>query len=172
MRFPVVLLFVSAGLTAAADISESARCIISIAEALSRLRFIGPSNSTFIIDACTNKLRTYSLYAAAKLYCSLSEIEDGSRVLDGECEKEGLERTPYNDIEPELSEEFIAGLRVVEFGEVNKEIRLSEPVLISHDYFWRAFRTNVSCLSGFAAPPRWLGLATNRRCDTAESMGF
>lgn len=146
MRFLFFFIFGSAGLVAAVDVSESARCMVSIAEALSRLRFTGPPNSTYLTDVCTNKVYTYSLYAAGKCYCSMSEILDGLHVLDRDCEKGGLKRIPYGDIEPDLSDEFIANLRVVEFGEVNKGTPLLEPVLISHDYFGRAFRTNVSRL--------------------------
>nr|KMM71584.1 metalloreductase [Coccidioides posadasii RMSCC 3488] len=142
MRFLSVSIVLSAGVSLAADIPESARCVISVAEALSHIRFAGSLNSTYTGYICTNRLHTYSLYAAIKLYCSLSNIEPGLHVLDGDCEKEGFKRIPYKDVEPQLSDEYLASLRVVEFGEVAKRIRLPEPVLISGNYFWRAFRTN------------------------------
>ncbi|KAI1953886.1 hypothetical protein LOZ57_000228 [Ophidiomyces ophidiicola] len=142
MRLLPILITLPGVVVAGLGIPESARCIISIGEALSRLRFLNPSHSSYTAYVCTNRLYVYSMYAASKTYCTASEIYDGLRVIDRDCEQEGLTRIPYEDVEPELSDEYLAGLKRVEYGEFNKGTELPEPVLISKDYFQRAFRTN------------------------------
>lgn len=127
----------------ALNLEKSQRCVVAISEALTHLSFAGSHNSSFIINVCMNELRTFSLYAAASVYCDSIDIENGLHLLDEECEKEGLSRIPYSSVEPLLSDEYIAGLRLLEFREVNKGVKLTDPVLISKDYFWRAYRTNV-----------------------------
>ncbi|KAK2787958.1 hypothetical protein FQN52_006963 [Onygenales sp. PD_12] len=121
---------------------ESARCVLSIVEAVSRLSFTGSLSTPYLVDSCTNKLRTYSIYASAKLYCTPSEIEDGLLILDRDCEKEGLERIPYGIIEPSLTEEYLRGLRVVEYKELSRGVELDEVVVVSRDWWWRVLRTN------------------------------
>lgn len=137
------VLFILAALSLASGLEKSQRCVVAISEALTYLSFAGSRKSSFIDKVCTNELRTFSLYAAARMYCNSVEIDDGLRLLDGECEKEGLVRIPYSSVEPVLSDEYIANLRVLEFREVDKGLELLDPVLISKDYFWRAYRTNV-----------------------------
>ncbi|KAK2798400.1 hypothetical protein FQN50_008840 [Emmonsiellopsis sp. PD_5] len=121
---------------------ESARCVLSIVEAVSRLSFTGSLSTPYLVDSCTNKLRTYSIYASAKLYCTPSEIEDGLLILDRDCEKEGLERIPYGIIEPSLTEKYLRGLRVVEYKELSRGVELDEVVVVSRDWWWRVLRTN------------------------------
>lgn len=130
--------------SSALDLVKSARCIVTISEALVYLSFAGSRNSSFLDKICTNELRTFSLYAAAKVYCNPTEIDDGLLFLDNECENKGLARIPYSTIEPVLTDEYIANLRVVEFREVDKGVEQTDPILISGDFFWRAYRTNVS----------------------------
>lgn len=139
---PLLILLVPSFLLAS-DI-ESTRCILSIAEAVSRLSFTGSLSTPQKSDACTNKLRTYSIYAAATLYCSSTEIEDGLEVLDDDCRKDGLQRIPYDTVQPELTERYLSSLRVVEYGEVSRSVELDEVVVVSRDWYWRVVRTNVS----------------------------
>jgi hypothetical protein len=128
---------------ATAESPQSERCIVSISEALSYLRFRGTHNTSFLVDACTNRLRTYSEYAAAKVYCTETEIRHGLLLLDRDCSKAGLERQPYESVAPILTDGYIRSLRVLEFREVSKGVELTEPILISRNYFWRAYRTNA-----------------------------
>ncbi|PGH11306.1 hypothetical protein AJ80_07206 [Polytolypa hystricis UAMH7299] len=153
---------------------DKTRCVLAVAEALSRLSFapnIDPpppppppppplpsqspnatitspitplkAKSPFLIDTCTNTLRTYSLYAGVKTYCTPTQIQDGLDFLNQDCERGGLERTPaYESVEGELTEEYIAGLRVVEVGEVSRGVRLEVVVLVSRGYWYRTGRTN------------------------------
>ncbi|EEH07912.1 ferric-chelate reductase [Histoplasma capsulatum G186AR] len=137
---PLLILLVPSFLLAS-DI-ESTRCILSIAEAVSRLSFTGSLSTPQKSDACTNKLRTYSIYAAATLYCSSTEIEDGLEVLDDDCRKDGLQRIPYDTVQPELTERYLSSLRVVEYGEVSRSVELDEVVVVSRDWYWRVVRTN------------------------------
>ncbi|OAT14257.1 FRE family ferric-chelate reductase [Blastomyces gilchristii SLH14081] len=135
-----LLIFLASGFSLASEI-ESTRCILSIAEAVSRLSFTGSLSTPRQIDTCTNRLRTYSIYAAATLYCSSTEIRDGLKVLDYDCEKDGLYRIPYETVRPELTERYLRGLRVVEYGEVSS-VELDEVVVVSYDWYERVVRTN------------------------------
>ncbi|EER42876.1 FRE family ferric-chelate reductase [Histoplasma capsulatum var. duboisii H88] len=137
---PLLILLVPS-FSLASDI-ESTRCILSIAEAVSRLSFTGSLSTPQKSDACTNKLRTYSIYAAATLYCSSTEIEDGLEALDDDCRKDGLQRIPYDTVQPELTERYLSSLRVVEYGEVSRGVELDEVVVVSRDWYWRVVRTN------------------------------
>ncbi|OJD09706.1 hypothetical protein AJ78_08970 [Emergomyces pasteurianus Ep9510] len=139
---PLLVLQVSS-FSLASD-TESTRCILSITEALSRLSFTGSLSTPRKIDTCTNKLRTYSIYAAGTLYCSSTEIRDGLQILDDECEEDGLQRIPYDAVRPELTERYLSGLRVVEYGEVSGGVELDEVVVVSQDWYRRVLRTNVS----------------------------
>lgn len=70
--------------------------------------------------------------------------EAGLKHIDEPCRGE-LARTPYAEIEPQLTDEFISRLRVVESLEVPKAVELNASVLISKAYFGASFRTNVCC---------------------------
>ncbi|KLJ05523.1 hypothetical protein EMPG_10998 [Blastomyces silverae] len=143
-RFLIPLLILLApGFSLASGI-EPSRCILSIAEAVSRLSFTGSLSTPRQIDTCTNKLRTYSIYAAATLYCSSTEIRDGLKVLDDDCGKDGLFRIPYETVQPELTERYLRGLRVVEYGEVSRGVELDEVVVVSYDWYERVVRTNLA----------------------------
>ncbi|PGH33087.1 hypothetical protein GX50_04069 [[Emmonsia] crescens] len=135
------LVLLAPSFSLASDI-ESTRCILSISEAISLLPFTGSLSTPREIDACTNKLRTYSIYAAATLYCSSTEIRDGLQILDDDCEKDGLQRIPYDAVQPELTERYLRGLRVVEYGEISRGVELDEVVLVSRDWYWRVLKTN------------------------------
>ncbi|PGH17682.1 hypothetical protein AJ79_01044 [Helicocarpus griseus UAMH5409] len=141
MHFSSLLLLLAAGFSVASNI-ESTRCILSISEAVSHLSFTGSLSTPRQVDACTNKLRTYSLYAAATLYCSSAEIAEGLQILDSDCHKQGLQRIPYDVVRPELTWDYLRELRVVEYGEVPKKVELDEVVVVSRDWYWRVVRTN------------------------------
>ncbi|OAX80171.1 hypothetical protein ACJ72_05505 [Emergomyces africanus] len=139
--FIPLLILLTSSFALASDI-ESTRCILSITEALSRLSFTGSLSTPREIDTCTNKLRTYSIYAAATLYCSSTEIRDGLQVLDDDCEKDGLQRISYDAVRPELTEGYLSRLRVIEYGEVSRGVELDEVVVVSQDWYQRVLRTN------------------------------
>lgn len=140
----LILLALTCGILVSADeATNQERCVESIFEAYSRLSFNGSHSQPWLVNSCKNALRTRSIYAAAKVYCSPSEIQAGIAHINEPCQGD-LARTPYSEIEPELTDEYIRGLRVVEYKEVSKAVELDSPVLISRAYFEAAFRTNVS----------------------------
>lgn len=132
-------LFVSAD-----EVSDEERCVEAIFEAYLHLSFTGSHSQSFLTDSCTNILRTWSMYAAVKVYCPPREINPGLKHIDEPCQGE-LARTPYAEIEPELTDESIGRLRVVEYLEVPKALELNTSVLISRAYFEASVRTNVCC---------------------------
>lgn len=140
----LILLALTCGILASSDeTTDQELCVQSIFEAYSRLSFNGSHSQPYLVNSCKNPLRTRSIYAAAKVYCSPSEIEAGLAHINEDCQGD-LARTPYSEIEPELTDEYIRGLRVVEYREVPKAEELDSPVLISRAYFEAAVRTNVS----------------------------
>ncbi|KAJ9366216.1 hypothetical protein DTO282E5_9105 [Paecilomyces variotii] len=140
----LILLALTCGILVSADeATNQERCVESIFEAYSRLSFNGSHSQPWLVNSCKNALRTRSIYAAAKVYCSPSEIQAGIAHINEPCQGD-LARTPYSEIEPELTDEYIRGLRVVEYQEVSKAVELDSPVLISRAYFEAAFRTNAA----------------------------
>lgn len=141
----IFLTLICGTLFASADeVLDEERCVEAIFEAYSHLSFTGSHCQSFLADSCTNTLRTWSIYAAVKVYCSPQEVAPGLKHIDEPCRGE-LARTPYAEIEPQLTDEFISGLRVVESLEVPKAVELNASVLISKAYFGASFRTNVCC---------------------------
>ncbi|KAK2745287.1 hypothetical protein FQN57_003982 [Myotisia sp. PD_48] len=147
----LLLSLLGSPIPALAKTSEnSARCLVSISEALSYLSFqdiISDDNHTrpaglSLESSCTNQLRIHSLYAAAKSYCSPAELEAGEEFLRADCAGAGFELVPYKDVEPELTDDYISKLRVVEFNGFQRGVLLDAPVLISQQYFWRSYMTN------------------------------
>jgi hypothetical protein len=130
--------------TTADEVSNEERCVEAIFEAYTHLSFTGSHSQPFLVNSCLNPLRTWSIYASVKVRCGPLEIDPGLRHINESCRKGGLSRTPYADIAPSLTEEYIRSLRVVDYEEVPKAVELDAPVLISRAYYDAAFRTNVS----------------------------
>lgn len=87
------------------------------------------------------------MWAAAKLYCTQHEINTGEKMLGGYCEEYGLVTlVPYSEILPILTDEFIAGLPVVEFDDINETKIWDHSVLLSEAFYTAGMRTTV-CLS-------------------------
>lgn len=140
--FPLVLT-VGVSFTRADEVSDEERCVEAIFEAYTHLSFTGSHSQPFLVDSCLNPLRTWSIYASVKVFCASSEIQPGLRHINKPCQGE-LSRTPYADIAPALTEDYIRSLRVVDYAEVPKAVELDTPVLISRAYYEASFRTNVS----------------------------
>lgn len=142
MRYlPFLLAFLYGTLPAVAyEVTESEACVEAINSAVTLLSF---SSSDSTPDHCTNLLRTYSIYAAVKLYCLEWEIEPGLKHINENCEN----RPPYEEIEPDLTDSYLQTLRVVEFGEVPADEELETVVLISRTYFDTYYRTIVRDIS-------------------------
>ncbi|KAK2754252.1 hypothetical protein FQN54_007131 [Arachnomyces sp. PD_36] len=136
--FPLLLGFLYGNpLALAEEVRESQVCAESINLAISLLSFSGSDATT---DVCANRLRTYSLYAAIKSYCAVSDIRPGLDRINKDCREE-QPRLPYAEIEPHLTETYLRSLRVVDLGEVSADEELETPVLISTTYFQTYYRT-------------------------------
>jgi hypothetical protein len=144
LPFLLVLLY-GAAPSHAREVKESEICVEAISEALATLSFYGN------LSICTNRLRTYSIYATIKLYCTEREIEPGLEYINKNCQG-ALSRLPYEDVEPELTNAFLRSLRVVDFQEVPSTEVLDTAVLISGSYFKAAYRTIVSGVSSSSIP--------------------
>ncbi|KKA22462.1 Ferric-chelate reductase [Rasamsonia emersonii CBS 393.64] len=138
--FPLVLTL-GVSFTRADEVSDEERCVEAIFEAYTHLSFTGSHSQPFLVDSCLNPLRTWSIYASVKVFCAPSEIHPGLRHINKPCQGE-LSRTPYADIAPALTEDYIRSLRVVDYAEVPKAVELDTPVLISRAYYEASFRTN------------------------------
>ena len=135
----------------AEEVKESEICAESISAALLTLSFSGNQS------VCTNRLQTYSIYAAIKQYCAEPEIGPGLEQINKNCE--GIfSRRPYEEVEPDLTDAYIRSLRVVSFQEIPPTEVLDTAVLISRAYFDAAYQTVVSSVSFlppfFLAPTR------------------
>jgi hypothetical protein len=145
----------------AEEVKESQVCAESITSALALLSF---SSSDTTPNACTNLFRTYSIYAAIKLYCPEPEIKPGIEQINKHCTGE-QSRLPYAEIEPDLTDSYLRLLRVVDFQEVPADEELEEPVLISKTYFDTYYKTIVRhmfCSSPFYLPYRWVRRSQDR----------
>lgn len=139
--FSFLLAFLYGILPASAkDVEDSQVCAESIGSAISLLSF---SSNHSTPDACTNRLRTFSIYAAVKLYCLEPEIKPGLERINKNCEN----RSSYAEIEPDLTDSYLRGLRVVDFQEVPVDEELEAVVLISRTYFDTYYRTIVRDIS-------------------------
>ncbi|KAL1966474.1 hypothetical protein VTN77DRAFT_4396 [Rasamsonia byssochlamydoides] len=138
-----VVLTLGVSFTRADEVSDEERCVEAIFEAYTHLSFTGSHSQPFLVDSCLNPLRTWSIYASVKVFCVPDEIQPGLRHINEPCQGE-MSRTPYADIAPALTEDYIRSLRVVDYAEVPKDVELDTPVLISRAYYEAAFRTNAA----------------------------
>lgn len=135
--FPFLLALLYGTSSASAnEVGKSQLCAESVSSAIALLSF---SSNHSTPDPCTNRLRTYSIYAAVKLYCLELEIEPGLDRVNKNCEN----RPRYSEIEPNLTDSYVRDLRVVDFREVPEDKELDTVVLISKTYFDTYYRTIV-----------------------------
>lgn len=139
------LLFLALGLLSSVVMGQQFGCMSGIRQALSPFYFAGGQVFDYYQNLCTNELRVTSIYAAAKVYCTEQEIEVGALTLQDNCLLwGGVEAIPYSEIEPKLTEEYIASLPTLTYEDREVEILLSEVYLIDEEYYRIALRAAVS----------------------------
>ncbi|KIW82734.1 hypothetical protein Z517_01977 [Fonsecaea pedrosoi CBS 271.37] len=116
-------------------------CFQGVETAVDYLTFNLTNPTDYYGNLCTNKVYTISMYAAAKLYCSIREIQAGYDYFNQECQEygEGLTLVPYSDIEPLLTDEYMKSLTVADYNDYEKGTVFNGPVLITRSY-WKTAR--------------------------------
>lgn len=119
-------------------------CLDGIRTSLGGLVFEGTDPEDYWVNICTNNLSVTSMWAAAKVYCTDHEVAEGEEMLAGYCTEYGLVTlTPYNDVLPILTNQFIKSLPIVEFEDVNSPVIWNHSVLLSEKLFAASKRTVV-----------------------------
>ncbi|EXJ60500.1 hypothetical protein A1O7_04653 [Cladophialophora yegresii CBS 114405] len=119
-------------------------CLGGIQTAISYLNFNVTDATDYYGNGCTNELLVYSMWAAAKVYCTAEEIAAGSELFDGYCtEYGGVKLVPYSEVLPILTNSYIRSLPVAEYSDVENFTLFSTPVLISRFLYNTAKDTYV-----------------------------
>ncbi|KIW31772.1 uncharacterized protein PV07_03368 [Cladophialophora immunda] len=132
MKTLSLLLFLC-GLSRAVD--KETGCLDGVQTAVSYLTF-NETDPDYYVNSCTNKLVVYSMWAAAKLYCTPREIAAGEKEFSGYCEEYGnVELIPYAKVLPILTDEYIKSLPVAQFSDIEDFTVFNTSVLISKSLF-------------------------------------
>lgn len=119
-------------------------CLDGIVAAVTDFTFAGAS-SDYYVTLCTYNLSLYSMWAAAKIYCTPSEIEAGSIEYDGYCMEYGeVELVQYSEVEPALTDAYIKTLQIVDFNDTIEAKIWDNSFLISESLYEASKRTVVS----------------------------
>ena len=119
-------------------------CIDGIRTSLAGIVFEGTDHDDYWVNICTNNLSVTSMWAAAKLYCTDHERADGEEMLAGYCTEYGfVTLTPYDDVLPILTDQFIKSLPIVEFEDVDLPVIWNNSVMLSEKLFEASKRTVV-----------------------------
>lgn len=122
-------------------------CIDGIETAVSYLTFNGSAELSYYVNMCSNDLVVISLWAAAKVYCTPQEILAGYDEYNPICQEYGsVALTPYAEVEPKLTDDYLKSLPVAEFSDVQDFTLFDTPVMISSDLYKAARDTSVSSL--------------------------
>lgn len=144
-----LLLHSSQGLN---EVNLATECIDSIVAAVGYFTFAG-ADPDYYVNLCTYNLPVYSMWTAAKLYCTPTEIEAGFAENEGYCVEYGnVQLVPYSDVESELTDAYINALQVVNFEDIDETKIWNNSILISKSLYETSKRTVVSdydyCASG------------------------
>jgi len=118
-------------------------CLHSVSVSYNYITFAGDGYGTYNGPKCLNPLRTISTYASGKTFCTENEIQVGFDKIRRECNKEDLEFLDWQELVADVTEEVIAGMRVVEFDELPTETNITEPVRLSRPFLDRVRNTLV-----------------------------
>jgi hypothetical protein len=141
-----VFLFLALFVHRALGSDYAIECLNGIRTAVSEFAFVDNENGTYWTGICNDTLGVYSLWAAAKIYCTPEEIIAGSNMLGEYCEEYGgVPLTPYATLLPNLTDAYINSLQVVDYADIDESIVWNNSVLLSKDLFTSARRTTVSC---------------------------
>ncbi|KAJ5156900.1 uncharacterized protein N7482_008000 [Penicillium canariense] len=159
-------------------LSGSIECINGIQTAVATFKFTGEKGGAF---TCVGNHHVYSLWAAAKVYCTEDEIEAGSMYLAHICLPRKTPLVPYSTVDPHLTPDYIQSLPVVTFKDVEKKRNWNTSVLLSQELYEIAVRSttamdkqySVQVLYGWALYGFWgaiLFLGMLYQCVTAYSI--
>lgn len=88
------------------------------------------------------------MWAATKVYCDPNEIEAGSKMLSDYCTEYGeVSLTPYAEVLPTLTDDFITSLELVEHEDFDEAKIWNHSILLSPKLFEAGQRTTVSLRS-------------------------
>ena len=118
-------------------------CLHSVSVSYNYITFAGDGYGTYNGPKCLNPLRTISTYASGKTFCTENEIQVGFDKIRRECNKEDLEFLDWQELVADVTEEVIAGMRVVEFDELPTGTNITEPVRLSRPFLDRVRNTLV-----------------------------
>lgn len=119
-------------------------CLEGIRTVITEFVFSPGDTEDYWGNVCTNNLSTLSMWSAAKVYCTMDEIEAGSQLLGGYCTEYGeVELIAYSDVAPLLTDDFLAKLSVVEYSDIDESVVLDHAILLSKDLFTAGYKTTV-----------------------------
>lgn len=120
-------------------------CVNGIRTAVAEFQFFNTTPGDYWGTLCTNDLSLHSMWAAAKVYCTLEEIAAGERELAAYCiEDGGYQLTPYATILPDLTDDYISHMEIVSYTDINATKIWNNSVLVSKDFEHMAVMTTVS----------------------------
>jgi hypothetical protein len=132
-------------LSLASALRKDQYCFDAVYEALADLSFVGNTADEYWNSTCQNPLKVTSMYASAKTYCTPHEIEAGVAVLAKYCFEYGtLELAPMSQFADNLTDDFIKGMRMINYQEIPETDNITELVVMSPTYFGGSLRTVVS----------------------------
>lgn len=146
-RFLLLLLSTSLLSPVFGSMDWDVQCINGIQTALGSFVFAGSELLDYYTNMCTHELTVTSMWAAAKVYCTPKEIAAGSEVQAGYCTEYGMvELTPYSEVLPILTDDYIASLQVVTYDDIDPLAVWNDTVLLSEDLYKLGYRTTVCVL--------------------------
>jgi hypothetical protein len=124
--------------------SPDINCLDGIRTAIAGITFAGTDPEDYWGNICTNNLSVTSMWASTKVYCTDRERVAGEEMLSGYCAEYGfVTLTPYDDILPILTDQYINTSPLVEFDDVGAAVIWNHSVLLSKELFTASKRTVV-----------------------------
>jgi hypothetical protein len=141
------LLIYLVSLALAQDLTKDQECFESISEAYGDLYFVGSSATDYYGAICQNPLKTCSMYASGKVYCSPHELDRGIPVVAHYCEEYGMVKMiPMDECVGNYSieDDRIKTLAIVDESAIAKAENISEMTIISPSFYALTRKTVVS----------------------------
>ncbi|KAI9039537.1 ferric reductase family protein [Aspergillus affinis] len=137
----LVLIF-GTGLVTSNLIPPDERCVTAIYNAYDYISFAGSPSVGFWDTRCLNPLKVTSTYASAEVHCSSSEQAAGLSQLATLCRQVAhLDLISRDKLATNLTGDRIQRMRVVNYQEIPRHLRLDAPVILSPSYYSRTFQT-------------------------------
>lgn len=134
MKF--ISLILSLGVTTVFALNNPIACLGAIESAVSNFRFLHEAST------CSGNLSVHSLWAAANVYCTPEEIAAGSASLRPLCY--GDELIHYSEIQPDLTNEYVHSLPVVNFEDIQQKKVWHTAVLLSPELYAIGLQSEVN----------------------------